>query len=123
MAKIKRNTKVAKQNRTRVSYHRDWNRILIKESIMSTMQAKVIDHKPSSSQCQSAIDSENFQEVGARIKLQRWALRNNISKNALTALLKVLISIGLTWLPKDSRTLLSTPRSIHLSTLSNGKIW
>lgn len=38
-------------------------------------------------------------------------------------LLKILISIGITWLPSDSRALLKTPRIIHLDDCAGGKIW
>lgn len=46
----------------------------------------------------------------ARTKFRIWAIKHNISQNALSDLLKILIGIGLTWLPSDARTLLKTPK-------------
>lgn len=59
----------------------------------------------------------------AQEKSRRWPLKYNIHHTAVTDLLKILISIVLTFLSKDSRSLLSTPRSIQLVNLSNGKLW
>lgn len=56
-------------------------------------------------------------------QLRRWAVNYNVSKRAVSDLLKILIGFGLVWLPKDSRTLLSTPRYVEMRNLSNGKIW
>lgn len=56
-------------------------------------------------------------------KLRVWAVKHNITRNALTELLKILISFGLTWLPSDSRTLLQTPRFTQLVNVANGQQW
>lgn len=119
MPKILSNTKIAKQNRARVKYHREWNKILIRDSIRSTSHcSSYINKKSSSSQ------GENIQKkIAAQEQLRRWALKYNISKYAVTALLKILISIGLSQLPADSRSLFQTERKIKLSTLTNGKLW
>lgn len=121
MAKIKRDTRVAKQNRVRVSFHRDWNRILIKESIRDTTRANSILPNPRDHTTTSGV--LNGEKMSSQEKLRQWALKYNITKRAVSDLLKILISVGLTWLPKDSRTLLFTPRNIELVTLSKGKFW
>lgn len=56
--------------------------------------------------------------------LVKWAIMHNITQSALSDLLGVLRS----WcpeleLPKDPRTLLSTPRSVSLSILGNGQFF
>lgn len=122
--KILRNTKIAKQNRIRVKFHRDYNRILIKDSIRNITQANSLTDRQisNSSQSQTQYVHEKKQ-LSCREQIRRWALKYNISKCAVSALLKVLISIGLNFLPKDSRSLFQTQRYVELSTLSNGKIW
>lgn len=48
---------------------------------------------------------------------------SNEKKNALTDLLKILRSLGLSWLPNDSRTFLNTPREIEIRDIAGGKMW
>lgn len=66
--------------------------------------------------------AENVQP-STEMKLRSWALRHNITRIAMNELLKILISIGLTYLPSDPRTLLETPQSIQLKNLANGNVW
>lgn len=66
--------------------------------------------------------AENAQP-SIEMKLRLWALKHNITRIAMTELLKILISIGLNYLPSDPRTLLETPQSIQLESLANGKVW
>lgn len=56
-------------------------------------------------------------------KLRMWSHKHNITKMALNDLLHVLISFGLTMLPKDSRTLMLTPRNLEINDVANGKLW
>lgn len=62
-------------------------------------------------------------EPSTEMKLRLWALKHNITRIAMGELLKILISIGLTYLPSDPRTLLETPTTIQLESLANGKFW
>lgn len=67
---------------------------------------------------------ERHDEIfGIRETLRKWALDYNITRRALNALLKILILNGMTTLPNDSRTLLSTPRKIAMIPFENGKFW
>lgn len=56
-------------------------------------------------------------------KLQFWAIKHRITKTALNDLLPILISAGHTSLPKDSRTLLQTPKFVDIYPLGDGKMW
>lgn len=56
-------------------------------------------------------------------QLRSWALDFNLQKRAISALLKILISAGFIYLPKDSRTLLKTPRFIDIETRAGGQYW
>lgn len=122
MAKIMKNTIKAKQNRNRVNLHRAW------KSIINTDQInREVNHRPSLFSNLNApehqINTNDSQNAQIRESLRRWALRFNISKRAVSDLLKILILFGINSLPSDSRSLLSTPRAVALKSLANGKIW
>lgn len=119
MTKIKRLSKQAEQNRNRVSYNRAWNKILVKEAIASSFK----NYCANVPQSQTPSDVQFDKTSSSQEQLRRWSLKYNISKRAVTALLKILISFGWTWLPKDSRSLVSTPRNIEIDNLTNGKLW
>lgn len=123
MAKVKRNTKVAKLNRIRVNYHREWNRILVKESIQSTTKTSFITKNCANPPQCPPQENQDDKKFSIQEQLRQWTLKYNISKCAVSALLKILISFGFTWLPKDSRALLCTPRNIEIDALTNGKLW
>lgn len=55
--------------------------------------------------------------------LKNWAIEFNISQRAISALLKILIAVGLTFLPADSRSLLKTPRVVQLEECAGGRLW
>lgn len=67
----------------------------------------------------------NSINVGAQIK--QWALKYQIPHNALNELIAILRDHPKTdfniFLPKDSRTLLRTPRSNNILPMGNGKYW
>lgn len=125
MGKHLKDSKIAKQIRSRVSYHRDWNKILIRDSIRDLTQASSInfENKCSSSSQGQPQNTQDYKKMSAREQLRRWALKYNNSKCAVTALLKILIAFGLIWLPKESRSLFHTPRKIEMSKLTSGQLW
>lgn len=55
--------------------------------------------------------------------LTSWSKQHNISCDAVTHLLKILICYGLKWLPADYRSLLQTPRNVEIYACGNGKCW
>lgn len=55
--------------------------------------------------------------------LKTWSLEFNIGGVALSALLLLLINYGLTFLPKDSRTLKNTPREVEVRQVDPGIYW
>lgn len=68
-------------------------------------------------------NNEQREEASFSMKLKIWAINHNITRSALSDLLKNLISIGLTWLPSDARTILNTPRNIEVTNEAGGKFW
>lgn len=56
-------------------------------------------------------------------KIRMWAITYNIIQRALSELLKILPTFGVTWLPSDARTVMRTPQNINIVELANGKLW
>lgn len=55
--------------------------------------------------------------------LRDWSLRHKVKHTALNELLSLLTSTGIKHLPKDSRTLLRTPRTVHIVKMGSGDFW
>lgn len=105
-------------SRKRVCFFRDIRKVLNREKGTNDN----FSNNSSGRMCN--INSTEFDTIDAsKKKLQDWALKHRITKQALTDLLKILISIGLTWLPTDSRTFLKTNRVVEIKTVANGKYW
>lgn len=68
------------------------------------------------------VTDENDCEPTLQFKLQQWALNFNVNRNAVSSLLSILRSFNQN-LPKDSRTLLNTPRQVMIEDLGIGKFW
>lgn len=120
MAKIKKNSLKSIQTRNRVQFHRKVRSILVRNNSL----------RNDAGRGQETVDQEKLNReqsaseyVASSERLRCWAIKYNISKRAVSELLTILIALGMNWLPKDSRTLLSTPRHIEMSCLSNGKLW
>lgn len=56
-------------------------------------------------------------------KLKLWAVKHCITKRAINDLLSILIIFGFDFLPKDSRTLMKTPKNVDIRELSKGQLW
>lgn len=67
--------------------------------------------------------AERHQNETVPALLKQWAIEYGITRRALSALLKILISAGLWYLPSDSRTLLKTPRNVPIVDMCGGKYW
>lgn len=82
------------------------------------------DEEIEESLCQN--DNENIDTVEKDINLQeclrQWAIKDKISHSSIDNLLQVLISNGFN-LPKDSRTLLRTPKFVNVVPMGNGSYW
>lgn len=110
MTKIRKNDIKSEQNRNRVRLHRAVNHIVRNNT----------DNSIHVSHSQPSIANQIH---GIRETLCLWAIEYNISLRAIDALLKMLILYGMTSLPRDSRTLLSTPRKIEMIPFGNGQFW
>lgn len=62
-------------------------------------------------------------ESTLKIKLRDWATTHRVSKRAIDDLLGILISCGIESVPKNHRTLQSTPTNIRIDDVAGGRFW
>lgn len=67
--------------------------------------------------------SKSVEQLSLEEKLRVWSHKHNITRMAMNDLLNILIFFGFTMLPKDSRTLMLTPRNIEIKDVANGRLW
>lgn len=120
MPKIIKNTEKHKKLRNRVRLFRSGNQILRQESDavhnLIKMKSKInIFDSQHEKGCENS-------KKNLRDKLRSWAIAFNITRRAISALLKLLNSFELN-LPKDSRALLSTPKTIMIEKRAGGNWW
>lgn len=60
-------------------------------------------------------------EVAEELRL--WAIKHHITHAAINDLMAILILAGLTFLPRNSKTLMKTPTQVDIVPLGNGKMW
>lgn len=117
MGKVTKAPKSGK-HRNRMQLHREVQRILMKE------KQNVIEMLDTTNLVQPVqIQNSEIPNRSSIEQLSYWAIKHNIAKRAVNDLLKILRSIGLIWLPTDSRSLCKTPRSVELTSLACGKYW
>lgn len=84
------------------------------------------DNYPQSDSDEETLSDFEEQEEESReekftIFLRKWTLENNVTRTAVTILLKFLKQNGESYLPMDSRTLMKTPTSREVIDVSPGK--
>lgn len=124
MVKIKNFDLKSEKNRERVRRHREKKKLkLIHENqVEKLIHAKknfIENSKPNVEYDEPNIDGD---EIFTN-KLKKWAVKNRISAKAINELLQILIFAGFNFLPKDSRTLMKTPKQLAIKTLTHGRMW
>lgn len=126
MARIKRFDKKAINNRARVKKCRNLKKLksIHEQYIQNRIYSKketpiygVIDEALNF----SSPEIDTSTEITERLRY--WTVHHRITRRALNDLLIILIFAGLTFLPKDGRTLMRTPKTVAISTLTKGKMW
>lgn len=120
--KIKNNSsKAAKiRERSRNFRLRKTNRAQYDKEVRARISVQKCKYTEEDDCTENSPEHEPFQ-IEEELKL--WAIKNHISHMALNDLLAILILAGLTFLPKDSRTLMKTPTQVDIVPLGNGKMW
>lgn len=92
--------------------------------LRNSIQAIDREHGDDTARTSAQQQTNNTSIIDIQInQLRSWVLEFHISHRAVNNLQKLLISFGLNWLPKDSRTLMQTPKLVNISNIGNGKFW
>lgn len=128
MPKVLKNTKKAIQTRNRVRMFRGIQSIMADNSA-SSLNFKDLKQKLRNQReipnCDKSAEPPSLSERLKNLSnnLKNWAIEKNINKRAVTELLIILRMAGLNHLPKDSRSLLETPRVVEINECAGGKYW
>lgn len=125
MPKILKDTKKAIQSRNRVRLHRGIRMIMQQDSptFLNVNSINGLKQKLKSHESIAPSPHNVSKSIDLKDSLRTWAIEKNIRQRAITDLLKILRSAGLRNLPKDSRSLLDTPRKVEIVNRANGKYW
>lgn len=121
MPKILKDSKKAVQTRNRVRMLRGIRSIMKEDSTPHVNVNSLKSELKSVSKANARFTSSK-QLPNLTHDLRTWAIEKNINKRAVSALLKILRSNGINIVPKDSRTLLATPKSVQIINLAGGMI-
>lgn len=132
MGRIKHFDRKSEMNRIRVNRYRQKQKIRVfhehqvREQIYLMSNPEELPVIPS---CVANSD-ENSQSTAYddrissfKDKLKCWAVNHRISARAINDLLAILIFVGFTFLPKDSRTFMRTPSNLSIHVLNKGRMW
>lgn len=128
MARANTFNKRAENNRNRVRKYRYSQKLkaIHEKKIYEGMYSKTIDTEillNSSLPNDNCIKHCDDKVSEIKSKIIKWVLDHRIAKFLVANLLKILNFAGLTFLPKDSRTLLHTPVAVPIKNLTNGQLW
>lgn len=118
----------SEKNRERVRKHREKRKIkliyegLVKQSIAAKNRKNDEENPTSESEYEHA-ESNSHSEQMLVSELRNWSINNRITAKAMNELLAILRFVGFTFLPKDSRTIMETPKKIKIDNLTNGRMW
>lgn len=126
MARIRTNSRLQVQNRERVRKYRIMKKL--RKNHEDHVRAQIQQLKPPTFDSEfheprSTDDGVEKNDFDIRSRLRIWAVTHRITHMAINDLLTILILAGFASLPKDSRTLMHTPVSVNITTLTNGKFW
>lgn len=110
-------------NLKRVQLHRGVTRILSEQNQMIREELNSFKcSRPCPESSKEEINVNDFNKTAAN-ELRYWVIEHHISHRAVNDLLKILCTQGFNWLPKDSRTFMSTPNQTRIINIANGKLW
>lgn len=129
MARIKKFDLKSQENRERVRKHRSEKKLklIYENQVQKYLDVKKKKNDEENPPYQSDVDLKNDDgDDDVQIfesKLKSWAIKHRTSAKAMSELLKILRFAGFSFLPKDSRTVMQTPKNLNIKNLSNGQLW
>lgn len=115
-------SKVSKKRKFKEIDRKKFQRILNKEKIEINAKINARENGRTSNPMNNFIREEVENDETLNDKLRDWAVNHNITTIAIRDLL-VILSFGFVFLPKDPRTLMKTPKKIHIENRANGQMW
>lgn len=118
------NKKPALTSAQRVRMHRQRKQLSLNQNKrVSEYLGQFEQNHPSVEEISSNETQNTVETSQIKNQLQRWAVDFRISKRALNALLPILITGGMSSLPRNYRTLQSTPVDIEIVQAAGGQLW
>lgn len=124
MARIRNFSQKATKTRKRVQKYRKLKKL--KENLENIDFVSNVDQYVDDSNGQNFEYFNNdtkSEQFCIKKKIRLWVTEHRITKAAVNELLAILTLAGFSHLPKDSRTLLQTPKIVDIKPLSSGKMW
>lgn len=90
---------------------------------VSSLSSSPLSASPSTSLSCTSNSSFGCDEKSVREKVRLWALKHQITHIAIDDVLQIFIESGIPDIPKDSRTLLQTPRKVNIVNIAGGQYW
>lgn len=124
MAKITKFDSKSVQNRECVKRHRQRKKLklLYENEVQKIINANKKYTEKSSTDYIFEEPNISREEIFT-LKLKKWAVKHRITAMAINDLLQILIFAGFNFLPKDSRTIMETPKNLNIKTLTHGRMW
>lgn len=125
MNHVSKKSKISK-SKNRMKFHRQVNCIVSKEKQeISKFLSRIENQTTLSNHSNHSERSEDYlvQNHRSTSALRTWVCHHNVTRRAVNDLLKILKEYGMNWLPRDSRSLCKTPRSIEFLPVTNGQYW
>lgn len=126
MGSIKNFDLKAQKNRERVRRHREKKKLklIYENQVNNIINANKKCTENSKLEAEHIYDEPNTgREEAITLKLKKWVVKHRISGMAINELLRILIFAGFNFLPRDSRTIMKTPKNLNIQTLTHGRMW
>lgn len=121
MPRISKNTNKAEQTRNRVRIFRGVQSILKNERNLD--RSKLNQNTSQIPQAVNFTKCQKSTQKSLSDQLKSWVLDYHLTQRAVSKLLKILKSCGMSYLPKDCRTLMATPKTIAIEKIAGGQLW
>lgn len=125
MAKFTEQSSKSVRARARMLKYRQKKRIRLNYERCVEEERKKFKSRFAIEQTENVNNSQHSTDERFDLKqeLKTWAINHTITHTGINDLLKILILAGFTFLPKDSRTLMETPKYVDIKPMGTGKFW
>lgn len=124
MTRIKNFDSKSEKNRERVRRHRQKKQLrsIYENQVDNLVNASKNGTENTETGANHSYNEPSRDEIFTN-KLKKWAVKHRISAMAINELLRILIFAGFNFLPRDSRTMMKTPKNLNIKVLTHGHMW